>query len=171
MLQEAATADVIISTGGVSVGEEDYIGKALSAAGKTEFWKIAIKPGKPLLFGHIDDTPLFGLPGNPVSALITFCIIARPFLSALQGDEFYHLRCWPVPAAFSIDKKIARQQYLRAWLNNDNGQLSVKLLAKQGSAILSSLSRADVLAVIPPDTVVNEGDWIEVISLVELMAV
>lgn len=170
MLQEAAAADVIISTGGVSVGEEDYIGKALSTAGKTEFWKIAIKPGKPLLFGHVNNTPMFGLPGNPVSALITFCIIARPFLSALQGDEFYRLRLWPVPAGFCIEKRIARQQYLRAGLNYDNGQLSVKLLAGQGSAILSSLSEADVLAVVPANTIIREGDKIDVIPMSELLA-
>jgi molybdopterin molybdotransferase len=170
MLLEAATADVIISTGGVSVGEEDYIGKALSTAGKTEFWKIAIKPGKPLLFGSINHTPLFGLPGNPVSALVTFCIIARPFLSALQGDEFYCLRHWPVPAGFSTDKKIARQQYLRARLVGDaGGRLFAKPLAKQGSAMLSSLSDAEVLVRIPSDTLVREGDRIDVIALNELL--
>ena len=172
ILRQSATADVIISTGGVSVGEEDHIGNALATLGRTAFWKIAMKPGKPFLFGEVNSTPLFGLPGNPVSALVTFCIFARPFLSAMQGGEFVKPRHWPVKAGFNMTRTSPRQQFLRATLvqEDDHGELTAVPLGRQGSAALDSLSQADALVVIPPEKVISENDPVEVILLAELLS-
>jgi molybdenum cofactor synthesis domain-containing protein len=87
LLNGAAGTDLVITTGGVSVGEEDHVRIALEEVGELDFWRIAIKPGKPLAFGHIGATPFLGLPGNPVAAFVTFCLFARPFILRLQGVE------------------------------------------------------------------------------------
>lgn len=180
LLQQAANNDAIISIGGVSVGEEDHVKNALNQLGETAFWKIGLKPGKPFLLGaihssdmHSSDipstTPLLGLPGNPVSAFITFALFCKPFLNALQGGTFTIPRHWRAKAGFQLDRPNPRQQYLRATLAmGENGHSSVKLLPGQSSAMQTSLCNAEVLAVIPPETRVEEGQEIAVISLTEL---
>ena len=87
MQDAAARADCVITSGGVSVGEEDHVKNQVERLGQLDLWKLAIKPGKPLAFGRIGDTPFIGLPGNPTSVFVTFCLIARPFLLKLQGVE------------------------------------------------------------------------------------
>lgn len=170
LLQQAANSDAVISIGGVSVGEEDHVKNALSQLGQTTFWKIGLKPGKPFLLGNIGNTPLLGLPGNPVSAFITFTLFCKPFLNALQGGAFSTPRHWLAKADFTLAKTNQRQQYFRAVLaTGEKEEPVVKLLGSQSSAVQTSLCNADVLAVIPPDTLVEKGQLVEVISLHELV--
>lgn len=170
LLQQAAEADAVITIGGVSVGEEDHVKTALNRLGTTDFWKIGLKPGKPFLLGDIAGKPLMGLPGNPVSAFVTFALFCRPFLRAMQGQAFTTPRHWPARAGFDLPKPIQRQQYLRATLaTDDQGNRVVHKLANQSSAGQTSLCEADVLAVIPPETGIAKGEMIQVISLAELV--
>ncbi len=165
-LQTAAkSADCVISSGGVSVGEEDHIKEQVEKLGVLGLWKLAIKPGKPLAFGRIGDTPFFGLPGNPTSVFVTFCLIARPFLLKLQGVAEPPPVTIMAAAGFSIGKAGGRQEYRRVTLNNTELGLRAMDYANQSSGVLSSVSHSNALAVIPPGTVVNEGDLLEVILL------
>ena len=146
--------DVIISSGGVSVGDEDHVKTALMQLGQLDFWKIAIKPGKPLAYGRLGQTPFFGLPGNPASALITFMLFVRPALQVLQGGQAVlpELQYWP--AGFSRSKPNSRQEYLRVRLQD--GEL--KAHTNQSSGMLSSASWATGLAVVEPHQTLSEGD-------------
>lgn len=166
-LQEAAaSADCIISSGGVSVGEEDYVKAQVERLGQLDIWKLAIKPGKPLAFGRVGDTPFIGLPGNPTSVFVTFSLIARPFLLKLQGASPATLPALQARAAFSIGKPGGRQDYLRVTLTGDAaGGLLAHRFPNQSSGVLSSVSHSDALAVIPAGTVVAEGDYVGVILL------
>ena len=157
--------DVIITIGGVSVGEEDHVKDALQALGEINFWKIGLKPGKPFVLGNIADTPVMGLPGNPVSAFITCCLFCKPFLRAMQGGEFTTPRHWTAKAAFERNKPNARQQYLRGQMVNNEATL----LAKQSSAVMTSLCEADVLVVIPAEQTVEKGQPVQVLPLLELV--
>lgn len=165
-LQTAAEqADVILSTGGVSVGEEDHIKTAVQSLGELNLWRVQMKPGKPLAYGQVSDTPFIGLPGNPVSAFATFCLFARPYLLCMQGQQQVELqRIW-VQANFSWPKPDSRREYVRAQLDT-NGQGSwVKLYPQQGSGVLSSTVWADGLVIIPENQAVDIGDWVEYIAL------
>lgn len=109
----AGRADVIITSGGVSVGEEDHVKAVVSELGSLDLWRIAIKPGKPFAFGEVCGTPFIGLPGNPVSVFVTLLVIARPYLFACQGTQLQPLRGWPLPACFGKPGS-QREDYLRA---------------------------------------------------------
>ena len=161
----AAQADCIISTGGVSVGEEDYVKQSVERLGQLDIWRLKIKPGKPLAFGRIGKIPFFGLPGNPASALITFCLLARPFLLRMQGADMEAPLTLNVPAGFEHPKPGGRQEYLRARV--EHGEVVV--FHNQSSGMLSSASWANGLAVIPPDTVVAKGDMVSFIPFSELL--
>ncbi len=170
LLQQAAEGDAVITIGGVSVGEEDHVKSALNQLGETDFWKIGLKPGKPFLFGDINDKPLMGLPGNPVSAFVTLTLFCKPFLSALQGQPFATPRHWWVKSGFAVNRPNTRQQYLRAALAIDEqGETVANKLKSQSSAVQTSLCEADVLAVIPVEATIEKGQMIRVISLVELV--
>jgi len=155
----AAEHDLIITSGGVSVGEEDHVKSALLAEGELALWKIAIKPGKPLAFGSVrkdgGSAAFVGLPGNPVAALTTFLMLVRPFLLRMQGVT----QCLPkglrLAADFNWPKPDKRREFLRARLA-ENGRLT--LFSNQGSAILSSAVWADGLIDLPPGTSVSPGD-------------
>ena len=165
-LQRASEqADLIISTGGVSVGEEDYIKGCVEKLGELSLWRIRLKPGKPLAYGHVNQVPFFGLPGNPASALITFCLFARPCLLKQQGAEVQPPMLLQVPAGFTRTREIGRQEYLRARF--ENGQLLP--FSNQSSGMLSSASWSNGLAVIPPQTRVEEGDLVGFIPFSELL--
>ena len=165
LLNAAEQCDVIITIGGVSVGEEDHVKNALEQLGSINFWKIGLKPGKPFVLGHIDQTPVLGLPGNPVSAFLTCCLFCKPFLRVMQGSEFRIPQHWNAIADFDRPKPDARQQYLRGKFNDGKASL----LAKQSSAVMTSLCEADVLVIIPAETPVKKGDLLQVISLLELV--
>jgi molybdopterin molybdotransferase len=165
-LQDAAAkADCVITSGGVSVGEEDHVKGQVERLGHLELWKLAIKPGKPLAFGQIGGTPFFGLPGNPSSVFVTFCIVARPFLRKLQGVVEEQLPPLFASADFRRDKAESRQEYLRVTLSESSQGLIARAFGNQSSGVLSSLSRSNALAVIPVGTVVKPGDKVEVIPL------
>ena len=161
----AAGADCVITSGGVSVGEEDHVKAQVQRLGHLDLWKLAIKPGKPLAFGRIGDTPFIGLPGNPTSVFVTFCLIARPYLLQLQGvlePAFPALRA---RAAFAVTKPGSRQEYLRvALVDSPQGPLASRF-PNQSSGVLSSVSYSNALAVVPPGATVTEGDMVQVIPL------
>ncbi|MFT7687203.1 MAG: molybdopterin molybdotransferase [Candidatus Azotimanducaceae bacterium] len=155
-------ADCIISSGGVSVGEEDYVKAVVEKLGSLDLWKLAIKPGKPLAFGMIGTTPFFGLPGNPVSSFVTFNIVARPYLMLCQGCHDGHLM--KVEAQTDFDFKAGnRKEYLRVKLKfNDQGRCIASLFANQGSGIMSSVSWADGLAEVEINGDICQGDRIKI---------
>ena len=163
--EAAASADCVITSGGVSVGEEDHVKNQVERLGQLSLWKLAIKPGKPLAFGSIGDTPFIGLPGNPTSVFVTFCLIARPFLLKLQGVDEPEPPRLQARAAFTVDKPGGRQEYLRVTLENIAGGLEARRFDNQSSGVLSSVSHSNALAVIPPGTVVERGNIVEVILL------
>ena len=119
LAEAAAGADCVITTGGVSVGEEDHVKAQVERLGQLDLWRLAIKPGKPLAFGRIGATPFIGLPGNPTSVFVTFCLIARPFLLRLQGVSEPSLPRLRALAAFRVEKPGPRQDYLRVTLRDD----------------------------------------------------
>jgi molybdopterin molybdotransferase len=165
-LQYAADrADCVITSGGVSVGEEDHVKNQVERLGAINLWKLAIKPGKPLAFGRIGDTPFIGLPGNPTSVFVTFCLIARPFLLKLQGVDEPEPPRLHAKAAFAVNKPGGRQEYLRVTLENTDHGLVAQRFDNQSSGVLSSVSHSNALAVIPSGTTVEQGNKVEVILL------
>ncbi len=162
-LQQAARdADCVISTGGVSVGEADYVREAVSALGKLSLWKLAIKPGKPFSFGQIGEVPFFGLPGNPVAVFITFAILVKPYLLKMQGAAVRAQPSLRVQVGFTVSEAGSRQEYLRVRLEHDGeGKAVANLFADQSSSVLTSLSWADGLVVVPVNTVVQCGQELE----------
>ena len=159
VLKKAAMrGDVIISAGGVSVGEEDYVKTAVEKVGAVEFWKVAIKPGKPLAFGHVENTPFLGLPGNPASVFTTFMILARPFLQACQGCTVVKTQLLQMPAQFAKAGE-KRQVYLRGRL----GDGGVEIYPNQSSGVLSSACWGDVFVVQKAGQSIVQGDLVDVL--------
>jgi molybdopterin molybdotransferase len=147
------------------VGEEDHVKNQVERLGRLDLWKLAIKPGKPLAFGSIGDTPFIGLPGNPTSVFVTFCLIARPFLLQMQGVSEPELPRLYARAAFTVAKPGTRQEYLRVALENTEHGLQVTKYSNQSSGVLSSVSHSNALAVIPAGLTLEQGDTVEVILL------
>jgi molybdopterin molybdotransferase len=165
-LQAAAeAADCIISSGGVSVGEEDHVKAQVERLGELALWKLAIKPGKPLAFGNIAGTPFFGLPGNPTSVFVTFSLIARPYLLAQQGLVDAEFPSLSARALFEVTKAGGRQDYLRVQVRNIDGRLCAEKFSNQSSGVLSSVSGSNALAIIPIGTTILKGDPVEIILL------
>ena len=165
----AATADCVISSGGVSVGEEDHVKAQVQRLGRLDLWRLAIKPGKPLAFGRIGATPFIGLPGNPTSVFVTFCLVARPFLRKMQGISEPDPPPVQARAAFAVHRPGTRQEYLRVTLVAAEQGLEARRFGNQSSGVLSSVSHSNALAVIPPGTTVAEGDSVQVL-LLDLLA-
>lgn len=162
----ADQADVVMTTGGVSVGEEDHVRAAIESMGSLSIWRVNMKPGKPFTFGRLDEgnTPVIGLPGNPVSAFLNFALFARPFLLAVQGvadDCRFTAR---LPAGFESPRAKPRHEFLRARVE-DGLTPRVHLYPNQGSSALKSASWANGIVSIPPGTVVHEGDPVDFIPL------
>jgi molybdopterin molybdotransferase len=170
-LKQAATkADVVLTSGGVSVGEEDHVRSAVAELGHLDMWNLAIKPGKPLAFGNIEGTPFFGLPGNPVSLFITFCLYARPFLLISQGRAYQAPRFLWVRAGFERTRPHRRREYLRARIETGSDDEDVvRLFPHQGSGVLSSLAWAEGLACIPENSRVAYGDMVRYLPLEALL--
>jgi molybdopterin molybdotransferase len=165
LLDASRRSDVVISSGGVSVGEEDHVRNQVERLGQLELWKLAIKPGKPLAFGRVGETPFIGLPGNPTSVFVTFCLVARPFLLKKQGVTETALPSLQATAAFSIRRPGGRQDYLRVSIEQTADGLSARPFSNQSSGVLSSVSHSNALAVIPQGTTVREGDRVEILLL------
>ena len=156
--QAAAVADVVITTGGVSVGEEDHIKPAVESVGHLDMWKVKMKPGKPLAYGEVDGKAFIGLPGNPVSAFATFNLFARPYLLNMQGQKEVMIEPLWLKADFDWTKAGFRRDFVRARLVNKGQETVVTLYPNQGSGVLTSTVWADGLAVIPEDSTIAKGD-------------
>ncbi|WP_020207566.1 gephyrin-like molybdotransferase Glp [Gilvimarinus chinensis] len=158
-LREAAElADIIISCGGVSVGDEDHVKAALQTLGELSLWKVAMKPGKPLAFGRVEDKPFVGLPGNPVSAWVTFQLMVRPALKAMMGGQETELMAVSCAACFERAKPGTRDEYARGRLV-DGG---VELYGQQSSGVLSSVAWADCLVLLPAGEAIKKGQSVQV---------
>ncbi|MFO7570665.1 MAG: molybdopterin molybdotransferase MoeA [Smithellaceae bacterium] len=162
--QTARRADVILSSGGVSMGDFDFVKDVMGDIGNAmHFWQVAMRPGKPLAFGAIDDTPLFGLPGNPVSVMVSFEQFVRPFLLKMQGHTNLLRPTVKAVSAQSIEKKTALKHFLRAVVENKNGVLTARLTGEQGSGILKSMVEANAFIVLDEDvTKVKKGEEVNV---------
>lgn len=162
--------DLIITSGGVSLGEEDHITHVVESLGSIDFWRLAIKPGRPMALGKIVDTAFVGLPGNPVAAMVTFMRIARPLILTLSGRTDTDPNVYRIPAAFEMNKKAGRREWLRASLRADEaGQMHAHKYPSQGSGILTSMVASDGLVELPEDLErVNEGDLVDFLPFVEM---
>jgi molybdopterin molybdotransferase len=164
-------ADVVMTTGGVSVGEEDHVKGAVEALGQLAMWKVAMKPGKPLAFGRVGTADFIGLPGNPVSAYVVFCLFAAPFLRARMAEvvrspsQSSYFSYFNVPAGFVRAKGGSRREFLRARLQD--GQ--AVLFPNQSSGVLTSLSWADGLVDVDAGVTVASGETVRFIPLAELL--
>ncbi len=168
----AADNDLVITSGGVSVGEEDHVKPAVEAEGRLDMWKIAIKPGKPLAFGEVRKDGghawFLGLPGNPVAAFVTFLMLVRPFILRLQGVREVLPKTLPLPSASEwqrADK--AREEFLRGRINADG---AFELYRNQGSAVVTSLCWSDGLIINPVGRVIAKGDSVRFVSFAELLS-
>ena len=162
--EAAACADLIITSGGASVGEADYIKQILDDIGQVNFWKIAMKPGKPLAFGHIDNTVFFGLPGNPVSAMATFYQFVQPCIKRLRGETPQAALKLHARAAGKLKKRPGRLDFQRGIVAMDKaGDLTVSSTGMQGSHMLSSMARANCFIVLPKDAGdIEAGEQVEI---------
>ena len=165
-LQQAANkADVVISSGGVSVGEEDHIKPAVEALGSLELWKVQMKPGKPVAYGKIGEVPFFGLPGNPVSSYIVFQLLAVPLLARLQGESRQMPTVYQVHSGF--DKaSVTREEYIRVRLvKNELGVAQLQRFENLSSGVMTSLSWADGLVRQSIDEQIIAGEMVDFLPL------
>jgi molybdopterin molybdotransferase len=166
LTQAARAHDVIVTSGGVSTGEEDHVRAAISDAGSLAFWRLAIKPGRPVAMGVVGGKPLVGLPGNPVAVFVTFAYVVRPLLAALSGETLEPARALGVTADFDYRKKKGRREYVRVSLMDDG---SAGTLARKypvdGAGVLTSLTATDGLVELPEHvTQVQRGDRVQFID-------
>ena len=158
----ADSADIIITSGGVSEGEEDHVKDAVETLGQLDVWKLAIKPGKPLAFGRVKQTPFFGLPGNPASVLVTFMVVARPFLLALQGCSNTHGHSLSARLVNPPKRPSIRQEYLRVRLvSSAQSGLVVEAMTNQNSGVLTTAMKGDGLAVVKANTCGDDAQDVE----------
>jgi len=166
----AATSDLIVTSGGVSVGEEDYVKPAVDAEGRLDLWRIAMKPGRPLAFGAVRradgaEASFIGLPGNPVSSFVTFVLFVRPFVLRRQGVTRLEPHAYSMRADFDWPKPDARREFLRVKWNAQGG---LELYPTQDSAVLTSTAWADGLADNPPGQAIRRGDTVRFLPYSEL---
>jgi molybdopterin molybdotransferase len=167
-LEHASHAhDLILTSGGVSVGEEDHIKPAVEQLGRLDLWQIAMKPGKPFAYGRVGNAHFMGLPGNPVSSFVTFVLLVRPFLLKLQGATRLAPQPIELPAHFELPRADKRREFLRARRNAQGG---VELFANQSSGVLTSMVWADGLVDNPAGCTVARGDRVKYIPLAEFLS-
>jgi molybdopterin molybdotransferase len=164
--------DLILTSGGVSMGEEDHLRPAVQAEGRLDLWQVAIKPGKPLAFGEVNRADggrawFLGLPGNPVSSFVTFLLLVRPVLLRLQGAASVAVRPVGLRADFDWPRPDKRREFLRVRLNAQGG---LDLFPNQSSGVLTSAVWADGLVDNPPGQAIAAGDTVKFLSLADLMA-
>ena len=160
----AADSDLVIVCGGVSVGDYDYVKGVLEQLGELRFWKTAIKPGMPLAFGQIGGTPVFGLPGNPVSCMVCFDVYIRPAIRQMSGDESGGPVTVTGVVTDDIRHKPGRREFVRAVTIWKDGGYSARPISKHGSGMLSSMVEANSYVVIREDVGdVRKGDQVEII--------
>ena len=152
LLAASRDHDLMLTSGGVSAGEEDHVRDAVQAVGELGFWRLAIKPGRPVAMGRVAGVPFIGLPGNPVAAFVTFALVARPLLMALGGEAVRPAPAYPVTAAFTYRKKPGRREYVRVRLvPRPDGTLHAHKHPVDGAGILTSLTATDGLVELPED--------------------
>jgi molybdopterin molybdotransferase len=165
---DAATTghDLLLTSGGVSTGEEDHVKAAVEAVGRLVFWRLAIKPGRPVAMGVIRGVPLAGLPGNPVAAFITFAHVVRPLMARLAGETWETPTSFPVRSSFAYRKKTGRREYVRVRLiAGADGAIEAHKHAQEGAGILSSLTATHGLVELPEAvTAVSPGDVVNFLS-------
>ena len=156
----AGAHDLVVTSGGVSVGEEDHVKAAVAALGRLDLWRLAIKPGRPLALGRVGDTPFVGLPGNPVAAFVTFAFVARHLVARLRGETYREPIAVAVPAGFEHAKRPGLREFVRVGLERDPaGRAILAKHPRQGAGMITSLSGSEGLAVLPEDvTRVAPGD-------------
>ena len=168
--QGAAEADLVLASGGVSVGEEDHVKPAVEALGSLEMWNIAIRPGKPVAFGHVDGTAFIGSPGNPVSLFVTFLLFVRPFILRMQGRSDWRLQPLLGKADFDWPRPDKRREFHRARLSfDDGGTARISVHPSRSSGVLSSVTWANGLAIIPERRVIQPGDDVAFLPFCELL--
>ena len=166
-LQSAAkNCDLVLTSGGVSVGEEDHIKPAVQALGSLDLWAIAIKPGKPFAYGKVGQAHFIGLPGNPVSSFVTFALLVRPFVLRLQGAAQVAPQAITMRADFDWPRADRRQEFLRVRINAAGG---LDRFANQGSGVLTSVVWADGLVDNPAGQTISQGDWVQFVPLAQLL--
>ena len=165
-VEAARRADLIVTSGGVSVGEEDHVKPAVEAEGALDLWQIAMKPGKPLAFGNVRNVPFIGLPGNPVSSFVTFLLFVRPFILRRQGVRSASPPGIELRADFDWPRPDKRREFLRVRRSADNG---VELFPTQNSAVLNSAAWADGLVDHPAGATIARGDRVRYLPFAELM--
>ncbi len=171
LTQGAQEADLVLASGGVSVGEEDHVKPAVEKLGSLELWKIAIRPGKPVAFGRIADTPFIGTPGNPVSLFVTFLLFARPFILRMQGSNEPLPTPIRVEAAFDWPKADKRREFARGRLAiGTDGVARVTTFPSRSSGVLSSVAWANGLVVIEENQTLQRGDKVQFLSFSELLS-
>ena len=166
----AGEHDLLLTSGGVSTGEADYVKIALEQIGSLTFWRMAIKPGRPVAMGVIDGTPVVGLPGNPVASFVTFVYVVRPLALALMGAEVARFQPLPVRAAFTYKKKAGRREFVRASLTpSADGVLEAQKFPREGAGLLSSLTQSDGFVELREDiTRVEPGQSVGFLSYASL---
>ena len=153
----AGKFDLVITSGGVSVGEEDHVKQAVEAQGSLHAWRLAIKPGRPIALGQLGQTAFVGLPGNPVAVMVTFANFVRPLIQILSGSEYRAPFSFPVIAAFNHKKKVDRREWLRVHLKkNDAGSWVAHKFPRDGAGVLSSVCASDGFAELPEDLLTVE---------------
>ena len=167
----AARADLVLASGGVSVGDEDHVRPAVQQLGSLDLWRVSMRPGRPLAFGHIGATPFIGSPGNPVSLFVTFCLFARPFILRMQGvTGGLALTPLPVTAGFDWPKGAKRREYQRARLELDaEGRPLAHIFRSRSSAALTSLTWANGLVVLDEGRTFEAGETVLFIPFSELL--
>ncbi|MBT6137574.1 MAG: molybdopterin molybdotransferase MoeA [Rhodospirillaceae bacterium] len=168
--QASDSHDVIVTSGGVSVGGEDHVKTAVEALGQLHLWRLAIKPGRPIAFGQVGRVPFVGLPGNPVAVMVTFLRVARPVLLKLAGARSDPSPLFPVRAGFAYEKKAGRREYLRARIEMAPGRApTAHKFERDGAGVLSSMVAADGLVELAEDiTTVAEGDMVDYLPFSEV---
>ncbi len=172
LARAADGVDAVLTSGGVSTGDEDHIKAAVESLGALDFWRVAIRPGRPLAFGRIGGTPFLGLPGNPVASMVCFMIFARPLLLRLAGRSSWRLPMRRLPAGFDFKKRPGRREWLRGWVEADGtADAVVQRFPREGSGILTSMVAAEGLIDLPEAMAeVAPGDPIGFIPFAELWA-
>ena len=167
LLEASKQADAIISSGGVSVGDADFIKTVLDKIGQINFWRINMRPGRPLAFGHINETPFFGLPGNPVAVMVSFLAFVEPALRLMQGEHNWQPMKLKAETESKVFSRLGRTEFTRGIYHLDElGQLKVRTTGKQGSGILRSMSEANCIIEIPPHVeFAKEGEMVTILPL------
>ena len=170
MLKASGQADLVVTSGGVSVGEEDHVRIALEQLGDLRLWRLAIKPGKPLAYGQINDTAFIGLPGNPVSVFATFFLFVCPVIQIMQGRQWRKPVALPVRADFDWLQPDSRREFLRARLNSRDGVTSVEIYPKQDSGVLTSTVWADGFVEIAENQTVRAGETVNYLPFAQFFS-